>query len=126
MRKLATIILLFFFLEPSSAAGLGRVYIDKIDADTSWEGNQTGATPNSQFEISIKGVGSITVSKTTDATFENLPLGRHYLVTIKQDGIPKESFYFKFEDYKCNRLWLYYKELYGTWNLRESSFSCSR
>jgi hypothetical protein len=98
----------------------GSLYASKIDSRFSWEGNPTGATINSVFTLVIDGETKAQISKDKDATINNLELGKRHSVAIYLDDKKIASFYFKFEDYKGNRLWLYYRTMYGDWILRES------
>ena len=120
------IVLLLFVPFSGYCKDGGSFYISKLDKNTSWAGNSTGANRDSVFTIKIKNIGSKLVSKTKDAHFTNIPLGKRYLISISMDGKQMESFWFSFENYSCDRLWLYYTELYGTWSLRTSKYSCKR
>ena len=104
----------------------GSLYISKINPNVSWEGNPTSATPDSVFAIVLDGKIKVQISKNNDAKIENLGLGKKHSVAIYLEKRKVETFYFRFEKFACDKLWLYYKEMYGTWVLRESSFSCKR
>jgi hypothetical protein len=125
LNSLIFIVVIFLPLEALSN-NLGSLYISKIKINVSWEGNDTEATRSSKFTISVRGYGSQVISNSSDAHFQELALGQNHLISISLNGKRLQSFYFKFENYKCDKLWLYYKEMYGTWVLRESSYKCRR
>jgi hypothetical protein len=123
---LASIIIFLSSIVIVNGSDTGSLFISKIDAQKSWEGNPTGATAETVFTVTVNGKTKVQISKDKDAKISNLELGKKHSVIIFQDGKRIESFHFKFEDYRCDRLWLYYKNLYGTWILRESNWSCKR
>ena len=120
------ILSLLLFANTVKANDVGSVYVSKLDTKVRWEGNQTGATRDSIFKIDIDGKYRKSISSTKDAKFEELKLGQKHYIKIILDGKAIESFYFNFEDFECDQLWLYYKEMYGTWTLRTSSWNCKR
>ena len=128
MRIILAIFIVFISAAVLASEGeqKGSLYISKIDPNVSWEGNPTGATPDSVFAIVLDGKIKVQISKNNDAKIENLELGKKHSVAIYLETRKVESFYFRFEKFRCDKLWLYYKEMYGTWVLRESSFSCKR
>jgi len=120
------IVLLSVAVFASEGDQRGSLYISKFDPNVSWEGNPTGATPDSVFAIVLDGKIKVQISKNDDAKIDDLELGKKHSVAIYLEERKVESFYFRFENFACDKLWLYHKEMYGTWVLRESSFSCKR
>lgn len=126
MKKLVIVsILLTAFSAVAGAEEAGSLYISRLSSGFSWEGNKTGATIDSIFTIVIDGKTRVRVSKDRDAKIENLNPDKKHSVAVYLDGKRIESFFFSFKSYRCRRLWLYYKGMYGTWVLREAG-SCSR
>jgi len=95
---------------------LGVLIIDPIPMNDVWKGNDTGANENSQFLIKIDKNIPITVNKVKGGSFK-LHLGKKHLVDIKLNGKRLTSFYFSFEQYKKNKLRLWYRTMYGTWSI---------
>ena len=124
MRKLLIFLSVITISITAYAAETGSLYVSKLSTKYFWEGNRTGAVRDSVFTLVIDGKIKAQISKEKDAKIDNLELGKRHSIAVYLDNKKIESFYFKFENYGCNRLWLYYKTMYGTWILRKSS-SCS-
>jgi hypothetical protein len=103
----------------------GSFYIGKMNAHIKW-GMNTGVTKDSVFSIQIDNLEPDEITTEKDAHIKNLDTGARHLVKISLDGVLRESFWFDFAKFQCDRLWLYFKPMYGTWVLRESSYNCKR
>ena len=77
MRIILTSFIVFISAAVLASEGeqKGSLYISKIDPNVSWEGNPTGAKPDSVFTIVLDGKIKVRISKDDDAKIENLELG---------------------------------------------------
>ena len=102
------------------AAESGTVCIASVPAATSGIKSQSNATASSvpyDFSVTIDSGNPIPTSHSAPALVRSLELtGRHSL-QIKQNGLPKTAFSFRFSEYKSNNLCLWFNPLYESWSV---------
>ena len=117
MMKVFFISLILVVPATVAAFAEGIVCVDAVSNNGSWEGNDTGATPDSVFTVQIDDLQSQTISAKSCGAFTNLDVNTKHIVKITMDGKPYASFWFSFEEKGSDHLRLWYNEFYGTWQL---------
>ena len=119
MRNFGIVAVLILGLSFARADGV--VCVDPIPTKGSWKGNDTGATPKSVFTIQIDDLPAQSISASSSGVFLKLRVAAKHTVKIKMGGKPYASFEFSFEDRGGHHLRLWYKQLYGTWQLQKAA-----
>ena len=115
MKKYMLILLGTAWATAASAGGM--ICVDPISITP--EEQSQAFNPSDTFTVTIDKLPPQTITTNACGVFTNLDVNADHLVVIKRNGKPEASFTFDFKTKGRDRLRLWFRTQYQTWQLRK-------